>query len=127
MKFEIDIKGEKRKIEIKENNNHVSIKIGSKDFKFQKNNKKEEEISVAQTNIPKKKFEKKEIKAPIAGTITKIFVQEGEEFKKDQKIASLSAMKMENEIVSDFKGKIKKILVKQNQKVQEGEVLVVLK
>ncbi len=128
MKFNLNIKGGEKRIEIKEKNNHVKIKIGDKEFTFSKDNHKGEKkgISVAQTNIPKKKFAKKEIKAPIAGTITKIFVEEGEKFKKNHKIASLSAMKMENEIVSDFKGKIKEIKVEENQKVKEGEVLVIL-
>src|SRR6056297_3054456 len=105
MKLEIEIKGKKKKIEIHEDNDYVKVKVGEKSFKFQKNNKKkEEEISVANANIPKKEFKEKEIKAPIAGTITKIFVKEGEKFKKNEKIISLSAMKMENEIASDFKG-----------------------
>ena len=125
MKLNINIKGKKKIIEIKEEKGRVKIKIGKKEFSF-KNNRKKEYISVAQTNIPKRKFSKKEIKAPIAGTITKIFVKEKQTFKKNQGIVSLSAMKMENEIVSDFRGTIKSILVKENQKVKEGEVLVTL-
>ena len=126
MKLNINIKDKKRVIEIKENNGEVKIKIGKNEFSFKSGDNKKEDISIAQTNIPKKKFSKKEIKAPIAGTITKIFVKEKEAFKKNHKIVSLSAMKMENEIVSDFQGTIKSILVKENQKVAEGEILVTL-
>ena len=125
MKLNINISGKKRIIEIKEGNGKIKVKIGKKEFSFKNKNGKEN-ISVAQTSIPKKKFSKKEIKAPIAGTITKIFVEEKQTFKKNQKIVSLSAMKMENEIVSDFQGTIKSILVKENQKVKEGDTLVVL-
>ena len=126
MKLNINIGGKKTIIEIKEEKGKVIIKIGKKEFSFKSLNNKKENISVAQTNLPKKSS-KKEIKAPIAGTITKVFVKEKQSFKKNQKIVSLSAMKMENEIVSDFQGTIKEILVKENQKVQEGEILVTLK
>jgi len=126
MKLNINIKGKKTIIEIKEEKGRIVIKIGKKEFSFKSLNNKKENISIARTNLPKKPS-KKEIKAPIAGTITKIFVKEKQSFKKNQKIVSLSAMKMENEIVSDFQGTIKKVLVKENQKVQEGEILVTLK
>ena len=126
MKLNINIKGKKKIIEIQEREGKVKVKIGKKEYSFKNNNYKKESISVAQTNIPKKKFSKKEIKAPIAGTITKIFVKEQQSFKKNQKIVSLSAMKMENEIISDFQGTIKSILVKESQKVKEGEILVTL-
>ena len=126
MKLNINIKGKKKIIEIQEKEGKVKVKIGKKEYSFKSNGYKKEGISVAQTNIPKKKFSKKEIKAPIAGTINKIFVKEQQAFKKNQKIVSLSAMKMENEIVSDFQGTIKSILVKESQKVKEGEILVIL-
>ena len=126
MKLNINIKGKKKIIEIQEREGKVKVKIGKKEYSFKNNNYKKEDISVARTNIPKKKFSKKEIKAPIAGTITKIFVKEQQSFKKNQKIVSLSAMKMENEIISDFQGTIKSILVKESQKVKEGEILVIL-
>ena len=35
-------------------------------------------------------------------------------------------MATKNEIVSDFQGTVKSVLVKENQKVKEGEVLVTL-
>ena len=126
MKLNINIGGKKTIIEIKEEKGKVIVKMGKKEFSFKSLNNKKENISVAQTNLPKKSS-KKEIKAPISGTITKVFVKEKQSFKKNQKIVSLSAMKMENEIVSDFQGTIKEILVKENQKVQEGEILVTLK
>jgi len=126
MKFNINIKGKNKTIDIKEDLAEVKIKIEKKEFCFKKNGKKEN-ISVAQTNIPKKNFSKKEIKAPIAGTISKVFVEAKQSFKKNQKIVSLSAMKMENEIVSDFNGVIKEVLVSEGQKVKEGDILVTIK
>ena len=125
MKLNINIKGKKRIIEIKEEIGKVIIKIGKKEFSFKKLNNKKGDISVAQTNIPKK-ASKKEIKAPIAGTITKIFIKEKQTFKKNQKIVSLSAMKMENEIIANASGSIKKINVAVNDMVDTGDVLMVI-
>jgi len=104
----------------------VKIIVNGKEFIFGETVEEREKISAAPLTIPKRSFTKKEIKAPIAGTISKIFIKEGEFVKKDQKILILSSMKMENEIVSDFEGKVKEILVKENQNVKEEETLIVL-
>ena len=39
---------------------------------------------------------------------------------------SLFSMKMENEILSEFSGKVKKIFVKENQKVKENDPLLLM-
>lgn len=125
MKLKLKIKGKECEVEIlEEGEDKVKIKMGEKEFIFGKEEKKG--ISFIQTSIPKRNFSKKEIKAPIAGVISEIFVKEGDFVKGEQKILFLSTMKMENEIISDFDGKVKEILVKKNQEVKEGETLIVL-
>jgi biotin carboxyl carrier protein len=104
----------------------VKIIVDGKEFIFGAPHQKFGVGAAVQVAIPKRSFTKKEIKAPIAGTISKIFIKEGEFVKKDQKILVLSSMKMENELVSDFEGKVKEILVKENQNVKEEETLIVL-
>ena len=84
------------------------------------------EISAPQTALPKRDFSSKTIKAALAGVITEVFAKEGDMVKEGQKLLTLSAMKMENEIVSEFTGKIKELKIKQNDKVKEGDVLIVL-
>jgi biotin carboxyl carrier protein len=84
------------------------------------------EISVPQTILPKRDFSSKTIKAALAGAISEVFVKEGDLVKEGQKLLTLSAMKMENEIVSEFVGKIKEVKVKQNDKVKEGDDLILL-
>ena len=102
----------------------VKVRIDDQDFIFQ-----EKDIA---KNIPGKdpgkneKITKKEIRAPITGTISKIFAKEGDTIESGQKILSLSAMKMENEIVSEGKGRIKKITVKEGQLVKAEELLAEL-
>ncbi|TET84335.1 MAG: acetyl-CoA carboxylase biotin carboxyl carrier protein subunit [Candidatus Nealsonbacteria bacterium] len=125
MKLKLKIKGKECEVEIlEEGEDKVKIKMGEKEFIFGKEEKKG--ISLIQTSIPKRNFSKKEIKAPIAGVISEIFVKEGDFVKREQKILFLSTMKMENEIISDFDGKVKEILVKKNQEVKEEETLIVL-
>lgn len=125
MKLKLKIKGREYTIEILEQGrDKVKIKVGGKEFVFGKEERKK--VSIARTSFPKRNFSRKEIKAPITGVISEIFVKEGEFIKKNKKVVLLSAMKMENEIVSGFKGRIKKILIKKDQEVKRGDVLIVL-
>jgi len=68
----------------------------------------------------------KEIKSPIAGVVSSIDVKEGEEVIPGKKLATLIAMKMENEIVSESYGKVKKIKIRINQSVNAGNILIIL-
>ncbi len=125
MKLKLKIKGKKYHIEISEKDKEIiKIKVEDKEFVFKKEEKKGPLI--AKTSLPKRNFSEKKITASIAGTISEIFVKEGEFVKKNQRVILLSAMKMENEIVSDFKGRVKKILAKENQEVKNEDVLIIL-
>ena len=66
----------------------------------------------------------KEIKIPISGKITDVFVRAGSDVKEGVVVASLQAMKMENQIKSPRNGKIKEIKVSKDQSVKTGEILV---
>jgi len=125
MRLRINIKGKPYDIEISEEEGKIKIKVGGKEFSFGR--EEEEKTSIAKTSLPKRNFSKKEIKAPVTGVVSKIFVKEGEFVKSDQKVLILSAMKMENEIISENNGLVKKIRVKENQSVNIGDVLIVLK
>jgi len=125
MKLKINIKGKEYEVEILEVKEGTKIKVGDKEFFF-KEKKIEKEVSIPSVSFKKRDFSKKEIRSPIAGIISEIFIGEGEFVKKGEKLLCLSAMKMENEIVSEFEGRIKKVLIKKNQKVKEGEGLILL-
>ena len=123
--MKIKIKEKVYDIEISETGEgKVKIMVNGKEFIFGEEEK--EKISVAQTTLPKRDFSKKEIRAPVAGTVSKIFVKEGELIKKDQKILILSAMKMENEIISENDGRVKEVRVKENQQVYADDILLIL-
>ncbi|KUO70533.1 MAG: hypothetical protein APF81_23500 [Desulfosporosinus sp. BRH_c37] len=63
------------------------------------------------------------IKAPMAGKIITVLVQEGEKVELNQPVLVLEAMKMENDIVAQQDGTVKNILVKEGQMVKAGEEL----
>jgi len=124
-KIKLNIKGKDYEVEIlKDNTDKIEVRVNGKNFIFEK--EKKEQISVARTSLPKRDFSKKEITAPITGEISEIFIKKGDFIKKEKKIILLSAMKMENEIISDFEGKVKKVLITKNQKVNKGDILVML-
>ncbi|MCK9578173.1 acetyl-CoA carboxylase biotin carboxyl carrier protein subunit [bacterium] len=127
MDFDIRIKGKNYNIKIIENNDDLSVKVGDKSFNFGKEKKiKKNENSISDFGKQQRQLLNKEIKASISGEASEIFVKSGDSIKTGQKILTLLAMKMENEIISDNDGKIKKIMVKPSQSVREGEVLVIL-
>ncbi len=127
MKLNLNIGNKKYDIELnRTNNGTINIKVDGEEFLFQETEEGKKEPSLAKISLPKRNFSEKEIKAPISGIISEVFVKKNDIIKQGEKVALLSAMKMENEIVSDFSGKIKTTLVKQEQKVKEGDLLFVL-
>ena len=70
--------------------------------------------------------EGKTILAPMAGTILRILVKEGQRVKKGENLIVLEAMKMENEIVADEDGVVRRILVKENDSVESDQALLIL-
>ncbi len=65
-----------------------------------------------------------EIPAPLAGTVFKILVAEGDAVKAGQVVLVLEAMKMETEIQAPADGTVAKILVEEREAVQGGQGLI---
>ena len=70
------------------------------------------------------------VKAPPVGTLyaapaedAEPFIQVGDSVKKGQSVAIIEAMKLMNEIESDFDGTVTEILVKNGQAVEYGQPL----
>ena len=123
MKMKIKIKNKEYEIDVLEKDgNKLAVKVGGKEFVFNLSEEVKEEESFAESTHKGSK----EIKTSLAGVISEVFVKEGIAVERDQKVLTLSAMKMENEIVSESHGRIKKILVKAGDKVKEGDVLIIL-
>ena len=149
MKIRIKIGDKIYQIEILETEDGLKVSVNNKEYFFTKNELRElvsiedfqpslkeneiiseeiifEEKEEKEEEIITKEREEKEIRSPLAGVISSITVKKGEEIKPGQKVVTLIAMKMENEIISERSGKIKEIKVKENQFVNKGDTLIVL-
>jgi biotin carboxyl carrier protein len=66
------------------------------------------------------------VKAPMPGKVIKINVAENEEVRKNQTLAIVEAMKMENEIKSTVEGYVKKILASAGDLVDSENPIIEL-
>ena len=66
------------------------------------------------------------IKAPLPGTITDVKVQVGQTVAVGETLLVLEAMKMQNNIESDYAGQVTSVLVKPGETVMEGAVLLTI-
>lgn len=64
--------------------------------------------------------------APIPGRILDVKVQVGESVKAGQTLATMEAMKMENNIVSNIDGTVQEIRVQKDSEVATGDVIMVV-
>ncbi len=64
------------------------------------------------------------IKAPMPGLIVDIMVKEGQEISEGSPLLVLSAMKMENIILSQGSGIVKSIAIKKDDAVEKGQLII---
>ena len=137
MKTKIKIGGMIYQVEITEvEENLLRVKIENREYFFSEDEfgelkeVKKEDIrsfsSKKENGVFLENLNGREIKAPIAGVISGIYVKEKDNLKPGQKVVTLIAMKMENEIVSERYSKVREIKVKENQFVNKDEVLITL-
>ncbi|MCX6160719.1 MAG: acetyl-CoA carboxylase biotin carboxyl carrier protein subunit [Ignavibacteriae bacterium] len=80
--------------------------------------------ATALTSSPSEKKGSGVIKAPLPGTIIKVFVKEGDTVRSGENLLTWEAMKMENNLSSDREGTVKSVKVKPGDNILEGDVLV---
>lgn len=68
----------------------------------------------------------KTVLAPIAGKVVDVKVNVGDSVKKGQTVAIVEAMKLENEIQSQYDGKVVEIRANKGASVKNKDVLIVL-
>ena len=66
----------------------------------------------------------KALTAPMAGTIIKVQVQDGEKVQHRQVLVILSAMKMEHSIIAPFDGKVRSVHYHEGEVVKGGAVII---
>jgi pyruvate carboxylase subunit B len=64
------------------------------------------------------------IKSNMQGTILKIKVAKGDKIKKDDVLATIEAMKMEQEIKAETSGEVKDIFINEGDAVKSGDLLM---
>ena len=133
--FKFSIAGKKYDVSVLSlNGNTARIKVNNEDYivEIERNIKPEKTPIVVRSTIkePEKEIERKsggpktEIKSPLPGIILKIFVKPGEPVEKNQRLFSLEAMKMENEIKAERAGVIAGIRIAEGQSVLQDEVIM---
>ncbi|MRI00703.1 biotin/lipoyl-binding protein [Kriegella sp. EG-1] len=65
-----------------------------------------------------------EITAPMPGLIIDILISEGQAVEKGTPLAVLSAMKMENVLLSEGEGIVKSVRVKKDDAVEKGQIII---
>ncbi len=66
------------------------------------------------------------IKAPLPGVIVVVNVKVGDVVKEGDSLIKLVAMKMENDIIAEKNGIVRELMIKKNDNVNKGDVLVVI-
>ncbi|MCR5239067.1 MAG: biotin/lipoyl-binding protein [Prevotella sp.] len=66
------------------------------------------------------------VKAPLPGTVLDIKVNVGDTVKVGDIVLVLEAMKMQNNIESEFEGTVTSIVIKQGESVMEGAVMMTI-
>jgi biotin carboxyl carrier protein len=133
--FKFLIKGKKYDVNvISLDGNVAKLKVNDEDYvvEIERAVKANKTPIVVRSSIkePHKEIEKKsggpktEIRSPLPGIIVKLFVKTGEQVSKNQKLFSLEAMKMENEIKAERDGVIAGIRVTEGQSVLQDEVIM---
>jgi biotin carboxyl carrier protein len=125
MKFKFNNQGKDYNIEIVEQQQGIGIIVNGKEFTYKEQNQLPV-VAVSQAVLPKRDLSAKEVRAVLAGTISELSVNPGDIVKAGQKLLTLSAMKMENEILAECDGKIKEIKITKGQKVKEADILIIL-
>ncbi|MDG2041973.1 MAG: acetyl-CoA carboxylase biotin carboxyl carrier protein subunit [Bacteroidia bacterium] len=112
-------------IEVLNKNTHsgkLTLKINGRVISTQLQNKLADLLKKMGMDNNKKKL--KDLKAPMPGLVLEIMVKEGEEVTEGQELIVLEAMKMENAIKSPQDGKIKKIAIKNQDKIDKNHTLL---
>jgi len=134
-KYSFSINGNNFEVDIKAvEGNHARLEVNGESYNVEIHREvkqvKTPVLVRSQVKEVPKDIEKKtggpktEIKSPLPGIIVKIFVSKGDEVKKNQKLFSLEAMKMENEIKAERDGVIENIKAKEGQSVLQDEVVM---
>jgi len=135
-KFNVRVNGKSYEVEVEELNSSESTQTVAPVHKHvqqpvQQPAQKVEQVPVKKIETPKPaethvSSGNNVVKAPLPGVVVDITVSEGARVSKGQKLLVIEAMKMENEILSDYDGVVEKILVKKGDNVDGDQDLIII-
>jgi biotin carboxyl carrier protein len=110
----------------------TNIKSLEKRKKKEAKKRKEKEVFSKEVNQLSEEMastsgSEKEVKAPLPGIIIDVFVSEGQKINVGDTLVVIEAMKMENEIPSEYSGTVEKIFVKKGDTVEGDQILMLIK
>lgn len=134
-KFKFTIRGNDYEVEIgKIEDNVAIIEVNGTTYEVEihREVKQSKTPTLVRKVVPEqtKQVEKKDrgstlpIVAPLPGTIMEIYVKSGDIVRKGDKLLTMEAMKMENNVLAEKDGVIEKINVHAGNNVLQGDVLV---
>jgi glutaconyl-CoA/methylmalonyl-CoA decarboxylase subunit gamma len=134
--FKFNIKGQDYDVEIKRfSQNIAEVEVNGVTYNvelLQESKQSKTPILVRpEPAVPKSahKFKKKiggsyEVRSPLPGNVTQVFVKENDEVKRGDRLLIYEAMKMENTISAEKEGVVSKLRVKPGETILEGDVLL---
>jgi len=132
--FKFTIKGHVYDVDILEiENNIAKVEVNGTVYEVEihKEVKETKTPIIIRQNLPPSKEHKTlitsqitKINAPLPGNIIQIFVKEGDNVEKEEKLLMMEAMKMENTILAEKSGIIKSINVISGDSVLQGDTLL---
>jgi acetyl-CoA carboxylase biotin carboxyl carrier protein len=124
-------------IEVSQGDESVRISKGKDPLDYIENNQintsisSQEKVSINEDET--RKFVGNQVKAPLVGTFYRKpspdsdpFVKVGDVVKKGQVLCIIEAMKMMNEIKSEFDGEVSSIEIEDGQPVEFGQTIIVI-
>jgi len=120
----IELNGQKYAVElVSVNQNKYEVLINSITYVFTV----ETPFSLKRKDLLKKQAPQSKVEsipAPMPGKILDVLVEEGAAVNEGDALLVLEAMKMQNEITSHIKGKVKKIFIKKGENVMKDDVMI---
>ena len=114
---------ERRRAYVQQGKGATQVVLDGREYRLERRQPPDVETA---TRIGSTVQKQQALSAPMAGTIVKVWVSEGEEVQAQQLLAILTAMKMEHAITAPHDGKVRRVLAHEGDVVKGGTVIVEL-
>ena len=126
--YDVEIKGEESNVfDIEVNGTSYSVEMESKANISKTPTLMRQAVNTHKEIKKKGNAEISKVTCPLPGNIMNIFVKQGQQVKKGDKLVMYEAMKMENQILAEKDGVIASIKVQVGDSVLQDDVLLEMK